>query len=908
MIRFVQPELLWLLLLIPVVWLLSGHANVGQAVRRVLLSRVLRSLLIMLLVLALSGMQIGLAPGQATTIFVLDVSHSVTAQQQAEAQSFVQRALASMPEDGRAGVVVFGLDAQVERQPSDERSFGQVTAQARGVATNMQAALQLATAMLPAEGQRRIVLLSDGVETLGNAQAAARQAAAQAVPIDVVQLKSPDTSLDVQITGIELAANVRAGQELPMRIDIESSSATAAQLRIESTTGLVLEQQLDLQPGPQRYQLRLPAPAPGFNRYVVRLEANGDARSENNRAEAYTFVVGPPRMLIIEGNPGEAQTLAQALRAARLDADVIAPANAPRQIGDLISYDAVMLVNVPRTALPDSLISALSAYVHDFGRGLMMVGGPQSFGAGSWRDTAVEAALPVTMDIPTPMRTPPVSVVVLIDTSGSMSEEENGRTKLSLAVEGAQRIAALLRDEDEITVIPFDEAPRDVVGPLPGSQREQAIRELEHVQVGGGGITIFDGLTEAAKYIRASKLPTRHIITITDGNDTTQQEGALDLVAKLRAEGVTVTSIAIGAGSDVAFLEQAARAGGGRHFLTNKASSLPSILVDETQVLLRPYILEQDFIPTRGLAHPALASIDAAPMLHGLVLTTARETAQVLLIQPDGAVLMAAWQYGLGRSIAWTSDMSGRWGRDWVTWQRFPALAAQMAAWLLPNSGTTGLTLESSTAGDILTLEARAEEPGSKARSGLNVQVQMVGSTASLQPLVLREVAPGIYRGQLVQQQPGAYLAQFIASDAQGQAIAAITAGVVVPLSAEYRSGSSGAATLDGIAQLSGGRVNPRAEHIFTVDGPRIGAVREISLPLLWAALILLPIDIGLRRLRWGKSLWKAQPEKDLAGAAQPQPTPAAGTKRQPAKGREAELERLRAAQEQARKRARGEE
>lgn len=907
MIRFVQPELLWLLLLLPLVWLLRGHMSSRQRSQRMLLSRILRSVLIALLVFALSGMQLSLTPSQLSTIFVLDVSHSVTAQQQAEAEGFVQTALSSMPADSRAGVVVFGLDAQVERQPSDERSLGQITAQPRGVATNMQAAIQLATAMLPAEGQRRIILISDGVETLGDAQEAARQAAAQGVPIDVLQLKAPDTDLDVQISGIDLAANARAGQELPMRIDIQSSAATSARLQIESDTALILEQQLTLQPGSQRYEVRLPAPVPGFNRYVVRLEASADSRSENNRAEAYSFVTGPPRILLVEGVTGEAQALAQALRAARLDTEIVAPGQAPRQIGDLISYDAVILVNVPRTALPDSLISALSAYVHDLGRGLMMVGGPQSFGAGGWRDTPVEAALPVTLDIPTPMRTPPVSVVVVIDTSGSMSEEENGRSKLSLAVEGAQRIASLLRDEDELTVIPFDEAPRDVVGPLPGSQREQAIRQLEQVQIGGGGITIFDGLTEAATYIRASKLPTRHIITITDGNDTTQQEGALDLIGQLRSEGVTVTTIAIGEGTDVAFLQQAAQAGNGRHFLTNQASNLPSLLVDETQVLLRPYILEQDFTPLIGLAHPALVRIDIAPVLHGLVLSTPRETAQVLLTQPDGVVVMAAWQYGLGRSIAWTSDMSGRWGRDWVSWSRFPGIAAQMAAWLLPNAAASGLTLESTTNGDILTLEARASQPDGNPHSGLSMQLQMIGSQGSLQPIVLREVAPGIYRAQLAQQQPGAYLAQVIASDAQGQALAALTAGVVVPLSAEYRTGSSGAAVLNTIAQISGGRINPSADQIFRVQGPGVGAVSEISMPLLWAALILLPIDIALRRLRWGKTFWNTKPEAEQP-VLQSQPAPKPGRKHKPSRANADELERLRQAQEQARKRARGEE
>src|SRR5262249_49649696 len=153
----------------------------------------------------------------------------------------------------------------------------------------------------------------------------------------------------------------------------------------------------------------------------------------------------------------------------------VAPARVPGGLGDLSAYDSVVLVNVPKASLAQRVQSALGAYVHDLGRALMMVGGAQSFGAGGWRDTPVEAALPVTMDIPSQVRFPPVSIVVLIDVSGSMGAEENGRTKISLAAEGAQRIASLMRDEDDLTVIPFDDKPEQVIGPVPGSQREEAI-------------------------------------------------------------------------------------------------------------------------------------------------------------------------------------------------------------------------------------------------------------------------------------------------------------------------------------------------------------------------------------------------------------------------------------------------
>src|SRR4029453_16598872 len=139
---------------------------------------------------------------------------------------------------------------------------------------------------------------------------------------------------------------------------------------------------------------------------------------------------------------------------------------------ELSAYDALALVDVPKRAVQDRAQAAISAYVHDLGRGLLMIGGENSFGAGGWRRSPIEQALPVTIDIPTQLRLPPVSIVILIDVSGSRSAEENGRTKISRAAEGAQRIAALMRDDDELTVVLFSTQPERVIGPLPGSDRE----------------------------------------------------------------------------------------------------------------------------------------------------------------------------------------------------------------------------------------------------------------------------------------------------------------------------------------------------------------------------------------------------------------------------------------------------
>jgi uncharacterized membrane protein len=935
-LSFIFPTYLWLLLLIPALWALTLAVPRGLIRWRFWASLLLRTLALAGLVLGLAGAQLVQPVGAVTTVFLLDGSDSVALSQRARAEAFIGQALGQMPRDDRAGLVVFGQRALVERPPSDNRALGQVAAQPGGSATNIEDAVRLGLTLLPNEGYQRLVLLSDGGANAGDTAAAERLAAARGVPIDVLPLSGLADGLDAQVSGVELPATARRGQRLRMKITLDSTAATAGRLTVAGPGGaLLVDQPVQLPAGPQTLEVALPEAQPYFNRYVVRLEVPGDARPENNAAEAYSFVSGQPRVLLIEGQPGEATSLANALKSAQIEVAAVAPGQAPASLAELAAYDAAALVNVPKRELPDRAQAALSAFVHDLGRGLLMVGGDQSFGAGGWRDTPIEAALPVTMDIPTQIRLPPTSITVLIDVSGSMGAEENGRTKISLAAEGAQRIASLMRDDDELTVVLFDSAPQQVIGPLPGRRRDEAIQALSRASAGGGGIDIFDGLTAAAKYVRQSDKPIRHIITLTDGDDTVQQEGAAALVQQLRDEKVTLSSIAIGDGKDVQFLRDIARIGGGRTFLTDRAANLPSILADEAQAVIQPYVVEQDFVPAQAAPHPILRGFGQSPQLKGYVITTPRQSAQVLLTTPRGDPLLVAWQYGLGRALAWTSDFKGQWGAGWVGWDQFPRFSAQLLGWLLPPPDSQNLTLQSSSAGAELVLTAQAQDDLGRPQAGLAIAGRLIATDAISRELALREVGPGQYRAVVGDAPPGVYLVQLAARDSRGQPFGAVTAGAVVPQSAEYRTRGADPALLEQLARATGGRLNPQPAATFDANGASQGAVREIGLPLLWLALILLPFDIALRRLLFAPDqvaaglrrvglgrLVRVPAAGDRPPTADRQPQPARGPAppatapvqrpAAPAKPRRAdqaaEIERLREAQERARRRARGEE
>lgn len=935
MVAFLSPVHLWLFALLLPLWLLALKGPRTLSLWRFWSSLGLRTTSMVALVLALAGAQAIQPVTDLGVVFLLDSSDSIAPSQRARAERYIQQALGHLAPGKRAGIVVFGEQAIVERLPDDGRVHGHIAALPPGTRTNIQESIQLGLALLSAEEQQRLVLLSDGGENLGESHRAARLAAARGVPIDIISLSSVADGLDAQISGAELPTVVGEGQSLRLVVHVESHHPTAgalptfARLVVEQhgSGGLLQERHqivaetVELAGEPQSFAVTLPPPENTFNRYLVRLEAEGDVRPENNITEAFSFVRGKPRILLVEGTPETARPLQQALAASAFEVERALPAALPETLTALIAYDVVVLVDVPAGQVSERARVSLAAYVRELGRGLAMVGGPHSFGAGDWRDTPIEEALPVYMDVRSPtLRQPPVSIAIVIDVSGSMSEVAGDHSKIELAAEGAARIALQLRDEDEITVIPFDTAPQGIVGPLPGTQRQEAIERIGGIRAGGGGINAHDALQRAATIVRGSDKPVRHIITITDGNDTVQQEGARDLVAELAAEGVTLSSVAVGDGKDVSFIQGIVEAGKGRFFLTRDATDIPTILTSEAQVIIQPLVIEGKFLPEQRAPHPILRDIGSTPLLYGYVATTARERAQVLLAAERGDPLLAVWQYGLGRSLAWTPDMRGQWARDWMGWPGYQQFAAQMMVWLLPTPESHRLALDARTLNGQLVLSASAHTEAGAPATGLRVEGQMLAADGESIAVNLHEVAPGSYRLAVRNAPPGVYLVHLLSHDSEGNPQASVTGGAVVPFSAEYRRGKASTALLHTLAETTGGRANPPPRAVYDDTGQHVGRVHEIALPLVWLALLLLPFDVAVRRLmgrrRWSPRLHvrqrgrrKGDGGRDQTGkvakAGPPAPPPVVVP---PQPLDDDPLERLRAAQERARKRARGEE
>ncbi|ABY35816.1 MAG TPA: VWA domain-containing protein [Chloroflexus aurantiacus] len=843
----VEPAALWLFVLaIPLlglIWLgrTDLHRRLGRV--RLWLLVVVRCLILAALVLAVAGLQIGRPVNATATVFLLDVSDSVSPAQRVATFDFIEQAVATADPDDRMAVIVFGARAMVERVAEPPRPLNRIDALVAGSRTNIEDAIQLGLAILPDAMHRRLVLISDGGENAGQALTAARLAAARGVPIEVVIL-SAERGPDALITALQAPTTADINQNIPLTVQIESEVEGAATVQLIADGQLLAEQSVTVTPGRNQIAFSVPARESGFRRFEARLIAPFDTQPANNRAVAFTFVSGPPRVLLLTVGPEQALALAEAWRAGGIEVTVQTPMQAPANPLDLRSFDAIALVDTPANAVSLALQRTLTTYVRDLGGGLLFIGGPQSFGAGGWRRSLLESLFPVSLDPPSREERFDLALTLVIDRSGSMSELVDGlRTQLDLAREAAFQASLGLSRQDQLSIIAFDSVA-DVILPLQPLPDLATIEDALSRLSAGGGTNIRSGMALAAETIATADARIRHVILLTDGVSETEYA---DLVANLRAQGVTVSTVAIGLNTDPE-LERVAQIGGGKYYVVRQAEALPQILLEETVRVANRDLVEEPFTPALALPTPWLRNFSALPPLQGRNVVAERSISRVLLVADDGSPLLATAQIGVGRVLAWASDMTGHWATAWLSWSAFPRFAAGLVSEVLPLNSDDYLSLSATVTADRVEIDLQARD-----RSGLPVELGEIRSRISgLADEVVPDfvqIAPGRYRAITTIDQMGAYLVQVSATDRNGMPLGTVATGLTVNYSPEYGQFAANPGLMTELAALTGGQVNPPPDLIFAPTERSVYEVWPVTMPLIWLALALLPVDIALRRL-----------------------------------------------------------
>lgn len=868
-ISFDYPATLWLLLLVP---LALGLALLGQPRLprgRRLASLALRGLIMVLLVLAVAGAQIRRPVNQLTVVFLVDASDSISPAAREGATEFIRAALQAMPDGDEAAVVVFGKEALVERTASDVRTLPDLASVPVATRTDIAEAIQLGLALLPADRQKRLVLLSDGQANEGDARTAAELAAARGIPLDVVPIGGSTAGPEVLVSQVSAPTSVREGQEFELTVTIESNVAGTARLRILDDNGSIYDQAISLQPGPTTVAVPVRAETTGFRRFRAIVEAAEDGRSENNQAAAYTLVQGPPQVLVVvdPDSAAEAEAAVRALEDAGMNVQVTAPGEMPQELTQLAAFDSVMLVNVAAESLPPATMELLPTFVRDLGHGLVMIGGPQSFGAGGWLRTPVEEALPVDMEVRPKEQEANIALVLAVDKSGSMGRchcddpnnaqqqaqrLESGLPKVEIAKDAVLQASFALGQMDFVGVVAFDDAAHWSLRPepFPGEAAiEQAIAPID----ANGQTNIFAGLDAAEQSLRSVPARVKHVILLTDGWSRAGDYQAL--ADRMAAEGITLSVVAAGRGSASEDLRRLAELGGGKFYEAAEIGEVPQIFLKETIRAVGRYIIEEPFLPTPATPSQILRGFDPGrlPPLLGYNGTTPKASATVALLTPQEDPLLAQWRYGLGRSVAWTSDLSGRWAGDWVSWSEYGDFVAQLVGWTLPDPQSPTLDVEASIQGGDAIIRATATDEQGRPQNFLKTTAQLVGPDLDAITVDLPQTAAGQYEVRLPLDTIGAYLVSVTQRGDDGEPVAGATLGLVVPYSPEYRLLAPDTTLLSELAATTDGRVlEPQPESTAALfQRPQQQVTHSTNLwPLLLVlAALLFPFDVAVRRL-----------------------------------------------------------
>jgi Ca-activated chloride channel homolog len=847
-----------LLLMLPALVLLlwaenkSAHPMTAQR-KRVLL--VMRALVVMLLVIALAGPAKVITTSQRAVVFALDESQSLGEEGVKAGRARIQEMRSALSADVEVALVGFGDEAHLIQGGEKDADLSAIIKN-RGLQSNYAAALDYAQALFPAGSSRHVVFVGDGLETRGSLLEASRHAASAGIRVHAVGVAGPKKP-DVRVTQIlPNQSRIHEGAALRLDVEIQSTLDGSGVLKLFENGIEVEKRQLAVASG-QTLTESFTRHPDARNIYKYRAVIEGfkeDSIPGNNEALALVDVRGRLRLLCIDGEPGEAGLLIQAMKQEGIEVELRSAGNLPTSAQELGGYDGIILSDAPAHKLGEPVMVAIRDYVDKLGGGFIMLGGPNSFGVGGYYRSPIEDILPVRLRSPDEEEKLSSALALLIDRSGSMAGE-----KLEMAKSASIATAEVLSRNDFLGVYAFD-SEAHVVAPMTRLSSTSAVAGQIAGLTAGGGTNMYPAMIEARTALQRVKAKIKHMIILTDGE--TAGTGYEQLASQCRGEGITISTVGIGGDVRIAFLQAVASLGGGQSYSTMDASNITRIFTQDTLVHTGRMLREEPFKPIMAERSAMLAGwekFDSPPLL-GFVKTLRKTTAQVSLTTDSGEPLLAHWRYGLGKATAFTSDAKSRWASLWISrWSGFGPFWAQVLRETARPPQGQGMDLRIAMQGDEAMIGADvladAGTRGNDERVTAEVFFAPVDSLAApmkpVRTMALRQTGPGLYEGAFKPTAAGVYLVRAQSGSKM------VTAGIVNNPSAEASFGTVNEKLLREACRLTGGTFLEKGSRLDL--GNAMGKLHVELWPyFVIAALLIFILDIGVRRWEHVTGLWEA--------------------------------------------------
>ncbi len=859
-LELVRPHMLWLLVLLaPLGWYYLRSLSDFPRWQR-LASLACRAVVVVLLVLAIAGLALLNPTTRQYVVFVVDRSLSIdeTAEKQVNAY------LAEASQAAGANTIAYVDAASAPSKVTEKRDeLPKLVDDARR-GTNLAAAVEVATAAIPPGYVPQIVLLTDGRQTSGDVLQAASN---RRVPVSVVPLPVRDEP-EVQVAEATAPAEVRQGEPFYVEVVVSSNHDDEGFIDVYRGDILVSEgkEPLKIRSGENRFRFRQSIDDESQTDYAVRIRDFKDTLLDNNAASAVVYAAGKPSVLVVDTDIEQTNHFRWALEEQDMLVQVRPAEGIPRSLAELQKFDCLVLSNVPATAMSLAQMEIIRTYVEDLGGGLVMIGGDQSYGLGGYYKTTLEEILPVRSNFEKEKEKPSLAMVLVIDKSGSMGGE-----KIELAKDAAKGAAELLGPKDQLGVIAFDGDSYWISELHSASDKGYIIDRISTIEA-SGGTAIYPGLSDAYEALVGASAKLKHVILLTDGHSTPGDfEG---IASDMAAARITLSSVAVGDGADQELLEQLAQTGGGRYYFCDDPNSVPQIFAKETVEASKSAINELPFVPLTVRPTQVLSGLglESAPFLLGYVMTRPKPTSEFILASEAGDPVLVWWRYGLGMTVAFTSDAKSQWAAEWLTWPNFGPFWAQVIRHAMRKSESKGVFVEVERHGEDARVVVDSVDESGRYINEAETNLTLIEPNLGRQDLKLVQTAPGRYEAEFKTPRSGSYHLE-LSQAKDGATTFRQTRGVVVGYPDELRLGPPDEELMKRIAAASGGKFKPSAAEVFNL-GTRVAQRATPLWPyLLMAALIAFLIDVALRRIDF--SLWFGR-----SASRAPLPRPAAAAAR----------------------------
>lgn len=740
---FTYLPLLWLLILVPLLY----YYRQSLVTRPLVSKRVsfgFRLGTILLIILALCQPFLNRQTDARHFVMLFDVSQSID-RESLEATITQQLAFVeSLPASDSASMFLFADTLYPVTKQTIRSEVARLMDPLKPLPATRETALfsVCAAARLdfPADKIKILQLFSDGIDTTMDQQQTMAQLTEEGIGVflnEVQSMQQPEASV-VSLTSA--ASHIFRGETVRLEAKVHSNSAMNAKLRFLNK-GLVLHE--------KSLQLKKDETLAVVHEFSVSAEADDVWTAEllpekdhfpmNNVASTPVKLLGEAKVLVLTEKPGSLRDFTRALSAQGVYPDVRTHHGIPNTLAEFCQFNAVMFTDIPAEKVSQRQMELIKLYVTECGGGLIMSGSEQSFGLGGYYQTPIEDVLPVSSKYEKKKEHPTLSLVLVIDKSGSM-----GGAPIELAKQAAMASVELLSPRDQVAVIAFD-GGYQVVCDMTSAMNRSTINNAIRTIGASGGTSLYPAMKKGAEMLAGSVTNLKHMIILSDGQSSGGDfEGCASEIA---SQGGTVSTVSLGNGAAIDLMRSIAKIGRGRSYVTTNAQEVPKIFTKDTMEASKTAIREEPYLPVVVRDHVMLEGLDMeqAPFLLGFIMTKLKPATEPLMITETGEPLLVAGRYGLGHSLAFTSDIADRWAGEWLNWPDFGKFWSQLIRSVINESSTAHQKINWSVQNDQLAIDLRCLQLDSTPFNGMSWQGKVIDANGKITEFTLNPAGHGRY-------------------------------------------------------------------------------------------------------------------------------------------------------------------